>query len=302
MTSEAKTLPRELAIAVSFHFREERLQFLSQVASHFSELAEKVRVWVVTNRSDADALRLIRDAVSHESLEIVTPTFIGHPYLLTWSHREIFRTVLENRGEVSHFLYLEDDLAFTAANMSYWMQAEQQLTPLGLIPGFVRFEYTSTGGTVASDIYRQHNLWDMSRVVGEHYSYINFRYPYQGMYLMNRAMAQEFFSGPTSSPDFGTWNIREKATQGLIYSNVPSGCFSRSFVGYVHGKGVDSGALVHHIPNNYADGGSKYGSIPIDQLVSERRIRLSPHVQEWSKFITLRKPKRRTPRLFSSAP
>jgi len=149
------------------------------------------------------------------------------------------------------------------------------------------------GTKVSSDIYRRHNLFDTSQVTKGEYHYLNFRYPYQGLYLMDRELMSEFIEGKTKSPDFGTWRIREKASQGLIYSRFPRGAFSRSFVGYRLNRGVDSGALVHHLPNNYADSGSKYGSITIDELVSTQKMRGTPLMRDMSKVVSLRLPGRR---------
>ena len=285
--------PRKLAIAVTFFYRSERLAFLSQAAGSFPELAEEVAVWIVTDRNDESIHAEIREAVPIENLRVVSPSLLGHPYLLPWCHLSLFRGLFDTDDSYSHFLYLEDDLAISRNNIEYWMRAEQKLSPLGLIPGFMRFEERPDGARVSSDVYRVHNYHDMARVEGPDYAYVNFRYPYQGMYLMNRNMMAEFMAGSGSGPDHGPWKIRESATQGLIWRNVPPGCFSRSFVGYERGIGVDDAALIHHLPNNYANSPTKYGSLTLDSLVRENTLRVTPFMRDVGRMWSFRLPKAR---------
>ena len=293
MTDVAVPLPAKLAIAVTFFFDESRLPFLQKISQNFPSLASEVSIWVVTHQADSASRSKISKAVNHPSLKVVSPTLMGHPYLLPWSHRAIFRDLLENDQTFTHFLYLEDDLEFTSDNVRYWLRSRQDLDQLGLIPGFVRFELTSSGKKMSSDIYRVHNLYDTARVTVGPRQYVNFRYPYQGLYLMDRPLLGDFLRGKTASPDFGTWRIREKASQGLIYSEHPEGTFSRSFVGLTEEVEVDPGALVHHLPNNYADGGTKYGSIEISRLLATNRIRATPFLRDLFSSVVFRRPKRR---------
>jgi hypothetical protein len=100
------------------------------------------------------------------------------------------------------------------------------------------------------------------------YYYVNLPEPYQGMYLLDRVLAGGHLFGPSSSPDFGHWPIREKAAQGITFHEVPTGCFSRNFLGVdMSSKTIDSGALLHHLPNNYADAPeTKFGKIPVEEI------------------------------------
>lgn len=295
MHTTGNTKPQKLAIAIAFHYSEQRLGYLKAATRHIGQLAEEVHVWILTNRSDTSAHDAIQTAVNHANLRVITPSYLGHPYLLTWSHRPVLAECYSADPSFTHFLYMEDDLEITPANIDYWMASEPVLSKHNLIPGFVRFEYTAEGEKRSSDIYRRHNFFDMARVTRGDYSWVNFRYPYQGFYLMNRSMMQEFQQGKSYSPDSGRWNIREKANQGLIYENVPAGCYSRAFVGSRAGLGVDDGALVHHVPNNYAGRGTKYGSIPIDDLISYRKLRIPPAWRELAAMVTLRRPRIRRP-------
>jgi hypothetical protein len=105
--------------------------------------------------------------------------------------------------------------------------------------------------------------------ISDNYYYINLPKPYQGMYLMDRELLKEHLFGPSSNPDFGIWNIREKAAQGLTFSKVPKGYFSRNLIGYDNNKRqIDTNALIHHTPNNYADNpDTEFGNMPVNSVV-----------------------------------
>lgn len=289
-------IPEKLAIAVTFFYREDRLRFLKEASRDFSSLAREVGIWIVTNSPEREVAEKIRAIIPDAN--VVSPVLLGHPYLLPWSHLALFRDLIRNKMGFSHFLYTEDDLYVKKENVVYWLEAEELLTPFGLIPGFVRFEYRPDGQRVATDITQTHNYNDMPRVEARSYSYVGFNKPYQGMYLMNRPMMEEFFSSESSSPTHPVkWGIREKATQGLVWEKVPPGAYSRSFVGFRRFYGLDERALVHHLPNNYAKQAAQYpstsphGVVPIEDLVDETE---NPGGWTgWSKFWHGTQPQRR---------
>lgn len=263
----------KLAIAVTFHFVPARLSFLRQIATEFEQLADQVEVYVITNVTDSFNHSQIRQALSLRGCEaqILAPALLGHPFLLTWCHREIFRQRFDQDPGISHFLYLEDDIQVGPHNIEYWLRGRKALRPLGLIPSFLRFERRGNQGlNLATDIINpvdRHKLPNV-RMSGQ-YSFLNMPNPYQAMYLLDRELMAEMIDNPKCGPEFGTWGIREKAAQGVTFSQVPDGCFSRNFVGFDTARGkIDPGCLVHHTPNNYADDpNSRFGKIAIEDLV-----------------------------------
>lgn len=262
-------IPENLLIAITVFFVPERLRYLKVLASHFPCLSKKVRVLVVTNTNSKEEQQQIRDAINLD-VQITVPTYIGHPYLLTWGHLDLFRHFFRDDPSISHFMYLEDDIEIKPENMGYWVRAREDLRSVGLIPSFLRYELDSNLIRVSSDVTEQVNLLKAPVVhkSAEKYCYVNLPLPYQGMYLLDRKLAQEHFYGPSSNPDFGIWGVREKAAQGLTFARVPKGCHSRNFLGYrLDQKCIDPAALIHHLPNNYANNpNTKLGKIPLDSL------------------------------------
>lgn len=144
----------------------------------------------------------------------------------------------------------------------------------------VRFEYQSDGVLVCSDHRKTHDFSKLCRVVLGEYAYVNLSSPYQGLYIMDRGTCAQLLNSAAASLDFSRLPIRESANKGLVWTDIPQGCYSGSFVGYEIGNQVDPGALVHHIPNNYAQpdypwatyekNDTRWAVLPVAKLVSEK--------------------------------
>lgn len=104
--------------------------------------------------------------------------------------------------------------------------------------------------------------------VSEEYAFINLPNPYQGMYLLDRELMGEFLRSPAVNPDYGVWNIREKAAQGLTFVAVPKGFYSRNLTGYLRKQGLpDPDCLVRHLPANYTHSPQYVaGKVPVEAL------------------------------------
>ena len=261
----------QLLVAITFHFVEERLKYLEAVTGELPNLAEHVRLVIVTNTNDPQCHQKIRSILPTSSgVEIFVPVLLGHPYLLTWSHFEIFRRYYSEFEDISHFLYLEDDTLVRKENIDYWLRGRSLLSNLHIIPSFLRYEVPAGSFVkVSTDVTARVRFSLIPKVkMSSQYYYVNLPEPYQGMYLLDRVLAGGHLFGPSSSPDFGRWPIREKAAQGITFHEVPTGCFSRNFLGVdMSSKTIDSGALLHHLPNNYADAPeTKFGKIPVEEI------------------------------------
>jgi hypothetical protein len=261
----------KLLIAVTFHYNPSRLIYLERIAKWFSSLAKEVQVVVVTNAESMPLYESIQN-IFKVNIKIVTPKYLGHPYLLTWSHLDVFREMYKIDDNISHFMYLEDDIEIKLNNIEYWLRVREDLRYSGFIPSFMRYEIPDFQSIKKStDVTKQVNFADIPKLIKNEgkYCYVNIPQCYQGMYLLDRELAHEHFFGESSSPDFGVWGIREKAAQGLTFAKVKPGFFSRNLLGFnTFEKVVDEDALIHHTPNNYAnDPGSIFGKLSVDQLI-----------------------------------
>jgi hypothetical protein len=264
----------KLAIAISFHYREDRIQYLEKIASQFSLLAHKVLIHIFTNVGDDDKKLLIMNTINLErklAVEIHTPTYLGHPYLLTWSHFCIFRELFYRDKSISHFMYLEDDIYLTPKNIGYWLKAREELRISETIPSFLRYEKKEGCEVLYStDALERLSFKKLSKIKkSETYYYLNLTTPYQGMYLLDRELMHEHLTGPSSVPENSPWGIREKAAAGLTFVNVPKGYYSRNLIGYdFKNKCIDPNSLIHHLPNNYVGKpDSPHAKIKVNELI-----------------------------------
>jgi hypothetical protein len=261
----------KLLVGVSFYFLKERLKYLKQIFSHFKFFSDNLDLCIFTNTENEEDHLLIRELSDDFKPQIFVPSLLGHPYLLCWAHLAIFRSRFLNDTTISHYLYLEDDIEIRKENIVYWLNAREHLRGYNLIPSFVRYELLQGDPNPFSvEITKRFSLEQLRTIkYSEKYYYINLPNPYQGMYFLDRELAKEHFFGKSSSPDYGIWNIRERAAQGLTFLNVPKNFFSRNLVGYDFSKKcIDSNALIHHLSNNYVNNpNTKSGKIYIKDIV-----------------------------------
>jgi len=269
--------PIRLCIFVTFHYVEARLPYLRSVVSQFGELAEAVDATVVTNADRAEALKTITDLDpgNLERFATFTPFGLGHPYLLPWSHFVVAREKILD-ASFTHFLYLEDDLLVTQQTIRYLLAATDALRRFGLLPAVFRVEMNDRDGEWHStDLVERVRIEACARILpdGSDTGFINLNNPYQAMYFLDRNLMIEHLNSLTSTPDFGAgamgWGIRERASQGLMFLDVPKGYLSRFVVPYRPADlQIPAYARIHHLPNNYVhDPTSPLGKIRLRDVL-----------------------------------
>ena len=286
-----------LAIAITFHFNERRLEYLSRITAAHRSLAEHVTTFIITNANTAVQIDQIKDYSNAENQIIVRPTHIGHPFLLTWCHRSVFMNLLNSDSSVTHFLYTEDDILFTLDNLNYWLTLSPVLQEYNGMPGFIRYEVDDEGSFFSSDFTKPLYLEDTFTVLDNGARLVCLEEPYQAFYFLDRDQMSDLLETEAGSPDdpstFGMWGIREKAAQGLAFWKKNKDYPSNYFIKVSLDNFVDHRALVHHLPNTYAQiSDSPYGKIRIHDCVQNAGSRKPKQsVDIWtrikSKFIML---------------
>ncbi len=247
----------KIAICVAFHFAPDRLQYLETLCANFPGLAAEVDVTIISNATSPVEQGAIADLGKRHglALSIFTPRGLGHPYLLPWSHFPVMR---EKHADPSftHFMYQEDDMLVRPETVRYLLEAREFLRGAGLLPSILRVEQKAPGGEwYATDVTEATTMKDASIVVDEagHTGFMNLYTCYQAMYFLDRESMTAHLGGESSHPDFGAWKIRERASQGLAFSNVPEGFRFRYVVPVNMGtQMIEERCFVHHLPNTYA--------------------------------------------------
>tara|TARA_B100000700_G_C14592136_1_gene645135 strand:- start:50 stop:637 length:588 start_codon:yes stop_codon:yes gene_type:complete len=191
---------------------------------------------------------------------------------------------LYNKEEITHFLYLEDDILFNRSNFNYWINSRKILRKSNLIPGFTRVEINQNNKELyAVDFTKKNNIKKLPKIkVNENYEFVNHKFPYQGMYLYDRELMKEHLQGPSSNPDCGhgafdtnyidsrmiNLDLMAKANIGLTYINAPSGFFNRMVTLFnIKEKEIDYNCQIQHLTNKYTNLDSLHGNIKLKDAI-----------------------------------
>jgi hypothetical protein len=273
-----------LVVCITFYYDFSRLIYLQKSLESLSNIYVDKQIYILTNTFDSDELLTIQSLIK-ENTTIVKSCENGHDFLLTWSH---FSLMKKNLKEFTHFLYLEDDIEFSIKNLNYWIDAREKLKYTGLIPGFFRIEKINDFNIFSTDVIKPMSLYDCGLIdIENSETFISIVYPYQGMYLFDKELMNEFLESKDFNPDFTqnsstkSWNrtnfgIREKSALGLTYISIPVGFKTRIVLPFnFRNGGLNDTCFVHHLPNNYAnDINSPFGKVNVNNLFLPKSIKL----------------------------
>lgn len=273
-----------ILFAITFHFVPERLEYLIKVIHSLSEIPCFKSIRIITNSPQVMNNSMLGKVISEFptlDLKIASIEKLEHPYQLTWVHKQIFKVALNEIPQYSHFIYLEDDEAFTTANLVYWLEGRQILSDTKFYPSLLRVEQNQhTGEWFSTDVLSCVDEKVAPKINRFGYSFISLPYPYQGLSVYDRPLLEEHLLSPSFYYEkYGNhqmlmaikrganmyYNTRELATYGQTYIDVPDGFYSRNLLGFCRRTGaIDWRALIHHLPNSYTnDTSTKIGKIPL---------------------------------------
>jgi hypothetical protein len=177
-----------------------------------------------------------------------------HGFGLAWAHKALFKEALAV-PEISHMVYLEDDMIFGRENLEYWLHGRTALASTGLIPGFVRYE-TSGGERWLTDLKTPTGKPTQVVTSRDGRSWISMVNPYQALYVLDRPLAIDHFR---RSPSRSRIRSRLRphddlasASHGPIYDDPPQGLSWRSVVP-LNDETIDPAALIEHSSANYVN-------------------------------------------------
>ena len=271
--------------AITFHFDAARLAFLAEVLRSLSQFSvASMDVVIVTNTSRNDQVtllhRLSKEVLPGSGAQVRSYEHLSHPFELTWCHKAILGNefVATNDGRYTHFVYIEDDIRLSFENFRYFVEFRELLRRHGLLPAFVRMEYSAAlSGFVASDAF-----WPIYVPVQAHIRLgdtimVNMPNPYNPCFILDVELADEYVRSGSfdreASARLCRWGVRERAAMGLCLENVPAPFATRYAVPVsTQTDMVLPVARIAHLPNNYAnDPRMPLGKVRIDELFNGAR-------------------------------
>lgn len=272
----------KIASVITFFFNEKKIPNLTRVCESINNISNKNEIHIFTNRiSTEQADKLKKEIKINFNLIIIDEPI--HNRLLPWYHLNLMKKLFV-KDDITHFLYLEDDILLSKSNFDYWLSSRKILKKFGLIPGFIRTEINKFDKQLyAIDYVKKSNLNFLPKIkINKNYLFINNEFPYQGMYLYDRDLMREHLSGPSSNPDCGhgafntnfidnrmiNLDLMAKANIGLTYINPPYGFFNRIVIPFdTKKKRIVSICEIQHLSNKYANTKSSFGNVKINDAV-----------------------------------
>lgn len=272
----------KLAAIIGFFYNETKLPILFKVCESIIKISDKNEIYILTNSISPSQKEKIENGIS-KKIKIIVTDDIVHNRLLPWYHLNLMKKIYDNE-EITHFLYLEDDILFNKSNFYYWINSRKILKKLNLIPGFVRVEINDNNNELyAVDFTKENNIKKLPKIkINDNYEFVNHKFPYQGMYLYDRELMKEHLQGPSSNPDCGhgafdtnyidprmiNLDLMAKANIGLTYINAPSGFFNRMVTLFNNKKKeIDDNCQIQHLTNKYANQDSLHGNIKLKDAI-----------------------------------
>jgi hypothetical protein len=271
-----------LLVAISAHYVPARLPYLVEVLRSLGDIAaQRLDVHVMVNDvDDATAARLQRllSAALPAGRTLVLNRVGGleHPFDLTWAHKRLIPDLFLPEGSgFTHFVYLEDDMRFGAVNLDYFLRFRPLLDPFGLLPSFLRVEYSKAAEELRFTEYRRRI--DPAAVRGVAAGGVRFIGvpPYCALYVLDQPLAREHVASPSfdkeASKALSLWGVRERAAAGACWDRKPRGFRSRYVVPLTEARdGFAAECWVPHLQASFADRpDASFGKIPVHRAFAD---------------------------------
>jgi len=244
----------------------------------------KIQIILITNTIKENELKdlenlnrqILPDGVEGRNISIRSYPNLQDPFDLTWCHKEIMANeFLNNNSIYSHFIYLEDDIAFNFMNFVYFLEYRKRLRNEDLLPSFLRVEYQNKTGTfVNTEHQKQINVLTQPFIEWNDLIFVNPPNPYIACFVLDKELAIEYVATPSfnkiKSANVVGWAVRERSAMGLTFEGVPPRFQSRYVVPVsITNRQSPQCAWIFHLPNNYAnDRKTRFGKIPMYSLFS----------------------------------
>ena len=278
--------PKKIAAFIIFFYKEDRINYLIKICENLEKIDKNIDLTIVVNKEGYEKRDEIEKKIlSKTSLEInfFHPKNLLDPRLLTYSHFEIVKQKLTNK-DITHYLYLEDDILIKPENIKYWIVANESLKKYGLIPVFLRTEINNINNELyLVDSIQKNSIFWQPKITTKNkdFGFINLLDYFTPTYFYSRELMIEHIEGPSASIDFGhptydqRWNVIKMQQQGvmerastlLAFINTPKGFLHRNVVPIDFNKKIlKNYCLIEHLSNRFTNVDSCLGNIKVNNI------------------------------------
>ena len=229
----------------------DKQRYLAELIFGLARLdVNKLQIKVFTNLNDTERLLQLFDPMasrlSESSWQVIkiskTDLFISgefNPWALTWSHKKWLKEDIEAAHTKSVFLYLENDALFLQDNLDYFLKYRNVLSSIGLIPGYIRAEYSKVHYAWANpDLLPSLGFTDFKHEFSQD-SVLHFRQyanPFSASIILDNDLGVEYIKSESfdmykaGGKHRIIWDSGSTAALGLVAERVPPMFTSRTAV------------------------------------------------------------------------
>ena len=280
--NQKKNYPKKLVIVICFFYNKNKIKILKKTLDMINSYDFKIDLTLITNNISFNEKKILKKLTPPKikKIDIHVIRELPDNNLLPWYSITIMKQKFKNKSN-SHFMFLEDDILISNENICYWVYFRKLLKKLNLVPGFLRYE------NYKKNLYSVDNpkkiiLKKSPKIQFENnnFGFVNSKYPYSAMYLMDRDMMDEYLKSDATKVDFSftnkfmksTFPIKELLNISYAYLNVPTGFHNKLMIPYLDKKIIPDYCLIKHSEVKYANSNKleymSFGKIKIKDLIN----------------------------------
>ncbi|WP_427966479.1 hypothetical protein [Altererythrobacter sp.] len=228
-------------VSIAAHYVPERVPFLVQALEAIGQWQEhSASVTIVTNdmalAEEAEIARVVAELETRgHSARFDRTHGLAHPFHLTWWHKAHLREWFERDGPADDlFLYIEDDIAVTEANLHYFRRFLPAAKQAGCIPGLLCYEIAPWDERYSTGFRGPQIVREGECLALEGQRFVSPAFPYWPGFILDRELCAQYLASPWSDieqaermPQSARHTCRVQSAWALTYDNVPKGLHSR---------------------------------------------------------------------------
>lgn len=273
--------PKKLIIVICFFYNKKKIENLKKTLKEISSYRFKKSLTIITNTLENSHRKELNKILKSKinNYKILEIKDLPDYNLLPWYSLNVMRQNFKQKNN-SHFMYLEDDILISDKNIFYWIYFRNILKKLKLVPGFLRYEKNknvifSVDNPKKIKISKNPHIWSLNKKFG----FINSKYPYHAMYLMDRELMKNYLNSNAVKFDFAFHNksfkslypIKEQLNISYAYIDVPKGFHNRLVIPFNDKKEILDYCLIKHNDLKYSKSNKLnklgYGTIKVKNLL-----------------------------------
>ena len=277
-----KNYPKKLAVVVCFYFNPKKIDILKKTIQKINSYNFKIDLTIITNQLKIKQKKILKKLIKNKikNYSIHETEEMPDTDLLPWYSINVMKKKYHNKS-ISHFMFIEDDILVSSKNICYWVYFRKILKKFNLSPGFLRYE-NYKGNFYAVDYPKKIFLNKCPKIqtINGNSGFINPRFPYSAMYLMDRELMREYLNSNAVKFDFSFTNnflkskapIKEQLNISHAFLNVPQGFFNKLMIPFEKDKNILDYCLIEHTDIKYANSkklkSMGFGKIKVKDLIN----------------------------------